>query len=330
MIDLLEQNEKAHHQIRLNWEFRSDLQWWTMFSTSWNGVSYLTARNTVEFASDASGTWGCGALYGGSWFQLQWDSSTLELAIVIKELLPIVVAAAVWGLVWRDQAILCHCDDQVPLASKSPVPIPSQLLEVLLDPAMDWTSPGWTRRFRATITTASPPSTHRSYDCALRRFNSFCVEYNVFDPFPVNEKLLCYFATKLANDGLAPQTIKVYLSAIRSMQLSLGLPPLREESTLPMLKRVLDGIRRTRVAQGLSTPRIRLPITIAVLRQIRGVIDRAPDPNSHAFWAVATVAFFGFFRLGELLVGNEAEYTTTTHLSWGDVATQWLPWSKYI
>ena len=146
------------------------------------------------------------------------------------------------------------------------------------------------------------------------------MEYNVFDPFPVNEKLLCYYATKLANDGLAPQTIKVYLSAIRSMQLSMGLPPPREESTLLVLKRVLDGIRRTRVAQGRSTPRIRLPITIAVLRQIRGVIDRAPDPDSHVFWAVATVAFFGFFRLGELLVGNEAEYTTTTHLSWGDVA----------
>ena len=116
MIDLLKLNEKAHHQIRLNREFRSDLQWWTMFSTSWNGVSYLTVRNTVEFATDASGTWGCGALYGGSWFQLQWDSSTLDLAIVVKELLPIVVAAAVWGLVWRDQTILCHCDNQAVVA----------------------------------------------------------------------------------------------------------------------------------------------------------------------------------------------------------------------
>ena len=51
------------------------------------------------------------------------------------------------------------------------------------------------------------PSTHRSYDCALRRFNSFCMQYNVSDPFPVTEKLLCYFSTKLADDGLAPQTI---------------------------------------------------------------------------------------------------------------------------
>ena len=148
------------------------------------------------------------------------------------------------------------------------------------------------------------------------------MEYNVFNPFPVNEKLLCY--------DLAPQTIKVYLSAIRSMQLSLGLPPPREESTLPVLKRVLDGIRKTRVAQGRSIPRIRLPITIAVLRQIRGVINRAPEPDSHAFWAVATVVFFVFFHLGELLVGNEAKYTTTTHLSWPWIPTQWLPWSKYI
>ena len=54
------------------------------------------------------------------------------------------------------------------------------------------------------------PSMHRSYNCALRCFNSFYVEYSMFDPFPVNEKLLCYFATKLANDGLAPQTSKDY------------------------------------------------------------------------------------------------------------------------
>ena len=149
------------------------------------------------------------------------------------------------------------------------------------------------------------------------------MEYRILDPFPVNEKLLCYFATKLANDGLAPQTIKVYLSAVRSMQLSLGLPCPREESTLPVLKRVLDGIRRARATQNSGTPRIRMPITVTVLRQIRTEINRSPEaePDRLAFWAIATVAFFGFFfRLGELLVGTEAEYTAASHLSWGDVA----------
>ena len=106
------------------------------------------------------------------------------------------------------------------------------------------------------------------------------------------------------------------------MQLSLGLPCPREESTLPVLKRVLDGIRRARSTQNSGTPRIRMPITVTVLRQIRTEINRSPEaePDRLAFWAIATVAFFGFFRLGELLVGTEAEYTAASHLSWGDVA----------
>eukprot|EP00731_Ephydatia_muelleri_P001231 Em0001g1231a len=105
--------------------------------------------------------------------------------------------------------------------------------------------------------------------------------------------MVWYFATKLNNDDLAPQTIKVYLSAVQSMQLSLGL----------------------------LCPR-RMPITVTVLRQIQTEINRSSEaePDHLAFWAIATVAFFSFFRLGEMLVGTEAEYTAASHLSWGDVA----------
>ena len=37
-------------------------------------------------------------------------------------------------------------------------------------------------------------------------------------------------------------------------------------------------------------------------------------------WAVAALAFFGFFRMGELLLDKEATYNPSMHLSWGDVA----------
>ena len=69
----------------------------------------------------------------------------------------------------------------------------------------------------------------------------------------MTEKLLSYFATALADDGLAPQTIKSYLSTVRSMQLSLGLSPPRDQSELPILKRVLDGIRRDKFLGGQVT-----------------------------------------------------------------------------
>ena len=134
----------------------------------------------------------------------------------------------------------------------------------------------------------------------------------------MTEKLLCYFATALANDGLAPQTIKLYLLAVRSMQLSLRLPPPRDKSSLPILKRVLDGIRRDKFLGGKS-PRTCLPITVTVLRQLQSPLDTAVGPDSMVYWAIATAVFFGFFWLGELLVEAETSYNPALHLSWGDV-----------
>ena len=116
MIDLLKRYKMAHHQIRLNREFRSDLRWWTNFIVPWNGVSYLSAGPTSEFASDASGSWGCGAHTTDSWFQIRWDEQSLPFSITIKELLPIMVAAVVWGTRWRAQKVLCHCDNQAVVA----------------------------------------------------------------------------------------------------------------------------------------------------------------------------------------------------------------------
>ena len=115
---------------------------------------------------------------------------------------------------------------------------------------------------------------------------------------------------------LTPQTIKSYLSAVRSMQLSLGLPPPRDQSSLPILKRVLDGIRRDKFRGGRS-PRTRLPITVTVLCRLQSPLDTAVGPDSTAYWVIATAAFFGFFRLGELLVEAETSYNPALPLSWG-------------
>ena len=68
----------------------------------------------------------------------------------------------------------------------------------------------------------------KSYHTAMKRFGNFCVKFNVLNPFPVNETLLCSFAAYLADEGLAPQTGKSYLAAVRNMPLSLGLPDPRE------------------------------------------------------------------------------------------------------
>ena len=70
---------------------------------SWIGVLMMLEECLkapgVEIWSDASGSWGCGALWGGRWFQLEWSQhqDLAEASIAVKELLPIVVVAAIWA-----------------------------------------------------------------------------------------------------------------------------------------------------------------------------------------------------------------------------------------
>ena len=165
------------------------------------------------------------------------------------------------------------------------------------------------------------PSTQKTYQAAIKRFHTFCFHYNVTQPFPLTEQLLCSFAAYLADQGLAPQTGKSYLSALRNMQISLGLhvPDPRDQSSLPILKRVQAGISRAKVFKG-SPPRIRLPITVPILEAIHQSLVMSTNPDKVVFWAVSASAFSGFFRLGELLPETPAQVNPATSLAWGDVA----------
>ena len=103
------------------------------------------------------------------------------------------------------------------------------------------------------------------------------------------------------------------------MQISLGLPDPRDSSSLPVLKRVQAGIKRARQARN-TPPKVRLPITTPVLERIQTALDRSSHPEKVLIWTVACITFFGFFRLGELLLETARDYSPALSLSWGDVA----------
>ena len=65
----------------------------------------------MVFASDASGSWGCGAVWGEKWLQGAWPAGWDEMSIMGKELCPIVCACVVWGAYWQGQSVLCECDN---------------------------------------------------------------------------------------------------------------------------------------------------------------------------------------------------------------------------
>lgn len=157
------------------------------------------------------------------------------------------------------------------------------------------------------------------YRAATKRFYSFCTSHNVSDPFPLTEPLLCCFAAYLASQDLAPQTVKSYLAAVRNMHISLGFPDLKDHSSLPILKRVQAGIARVRMLKG-AAKRVRLPITFQVLASIGDQLKRSQHPEKIVVWAIACTAFFGFFRLGELLPDSTNSFNPVTGINWEDVS----------
>ena len=114
LFSLLSLDRAPHHYIRLNAGARADLRWWQTFLQAWNGSSFFPPRITpIEIFSDASGAFGCGAFIAttSNWFQLRWPVDWEDTYITPKELVPIVVAAALWGPHWTRKHICFRSDN---------------------------------------------------------------------------------------------------------------------------------------------------------------------------------------------------------------------------
>jgi len=102
---------------RLSKDFQSDLRWWHLFVHAWNGISFLECSPVprppdVSIETDASGSWGCGALFNNLWFQLQWSTEWKPIDIMAKELAPIVLSCAIWGPLLPRKILEFKCDNQ--------------------------------------------------------------------------------------------------------------------------------------------------------------------------------------------------------------------------
>ena len=114
MIALLQHAHCPYHHIRLTKQFSADVAWWRTFIVMWNGVGIFPpmAQPTVEFTSDASGNWGCGAWSGTAWFQFQWPQGAAHRHIAFLELVAVLLACTVWARHWHGQSVLCRCNNQ--------------------------------------------------------------------------------------------------------------------------------------------------------------------------------------------------------------------------
>lgn len=87
-------------------DFHLDLTGWRELFHSWDGVSFFLMPGWAPlpefqvFSSDTAGSRGFGAMFNNQCFCGTWSASQQPLSIAYKKLLPILVAACVWGHQW--------------------------------------------------------------------------------------------------------------------------------------------------------------------------------------------------------------------------------------
>ena len=119
LFSILKSTRSSRHFVHLDTTARADLLWWEFFLEQWNGLMFFQAAPipSSHIFTDASGSFGCGGvLMPSAWFQLRWPESWSEVDIVVKELVPIVVAAAIWGRHWSRSHVCFHSDNMAVVA----------------------------------------------------------------------------------------------------------------------------------------------------------------------------------------------------------------------
>ena len=310
MLDLLKGNRHPlrPHPIRLNRLFRSDLTWWRLFAARWNGVSCLPPSSNLprlQMASDASGSWGCGAWYATHWFQLQWNTQSAALPIMAKELLPVVLACAVWGKSWSGCRVTVLCDNQAVVAClHSRTCLDHHIMHMLRTLAFIEASSSFALCPQYISTTDNHLADDLSCDC-LSSFLSKVPDADRREtslPGPLVVLLLDptldWTSPRYFQDGLAPSTRRTYDSAMRKFStfcehyhvtdpfpvseflLCAFAAYMADSGLTPQtVKSYLSAIRNTQLSLGLPDPRKQS--SLPMLKRVQAGISRARLGRGH-------------------------------------------------
>ena len=115
-------------------------------------------------------------------------------------------------------------------------------------------------------------------------------------------------------------TIKVYLSAVRQLQISSGGrdPKITEMSRL---SQVLRGIKATQAAQQPDSAHKRHPVTPEMLRAIKSSWEAEPLTDDRIMlWGAMMLCYFGFFRSGEICIRSRDSFDATSNMTFFDVS----------
>jgi hypothetical protein len=183
----------------------------------------------------------------------------------------------------------------------------------------------------ATLRTLShgwAPRTVTNHEGAVSRYERYCHRIGVplHLVWPAHEPVLCAFAADHAG-RVSKSTAQNELAGVKAHHTRLNLP----WADSPRIRAILEGVERSRPAHSLQPPRP--PVTLSMIRALVTDLSSSPTSLDFAVRACAVLAFWGQFRLGELLPTSQSAFSSTFHptpASWkgGRSPAVSLPWTK--
>jgi hypothetical protein len=158
------------------------------------------------------------------------------------------------------------------------------------------------------------------YESAWHSFVRFCEFENIAIVWPIPLKLIrLYVLWADGEAGLSASTIKAYLSALSQLQSLTGLGK-GEFVSDSWIKILLKGKENAKVYEFAKVSK-RKPVTFEILQLIGHQIMSSnwPEYTKNMIWSLSLVAFWGSFRIGELLTSSQNQFDNCTNLTWNDI-----------
>ncbi len=106
LLDLSKSVKKLHDMVKLDAGYRSELWFWRILLSQWNGISFYHNENPefsfdLKLNTDAAPSVSFGFFFNNQWFADTWPKELSSLpanttSTVLIETYPIVVACVLW------------------------------------------------------------------------------------------------------------------------------------------------------------------------------------------------------------------------------------------
>jgi len=162
-------------------------------------------------------------------------------------------------------------------------------------------------------------STWRKHTSAHNCLKEFAKQNNITITWPLDHSLTCNFAAwAISSKGLKCSTVNSYLSSLSTIHELKGHEG--KNCTNYLTKRVIQGAQNLEFyndKQVESRKVMSLPLLKILGHEI--AISDWSENSKQVIFTAAVVAFFGAFRMGEILHKSKWQYNPFETLTWNDV-----------